>query len=243
MGASANLPLSLVIRRLTCILPALLAALLLAGCATSTTSSRGTLSARPTPDRLAMYRAIPAEPRGDYWIGRRFHKEKLGVWGYIRRPGQPWHEAQLVLMNENQKFAYDREQARIGIDDNYEYRLYGRISGQRIYEPSTNSWYDEFLLRDYEIISTNPPSIFGNNYVNNKQDNLLVKPEVVDLRQWQDAPAPLPGQPPAYGATAALGAPTPGYQPPVLPASPVQPSAAPAPAPAYPQPPAAAVLP
>lgn len=155
---------------------------LLSGCAT-TGASRAT---RPTVERLVMYRAIANEPPGDYWIGRRFFKEQLGFWGYIRRPGQPWHKAKLIMMNENAKFAHDREQGKIGIDDNYEYKLYGRISPIRIYEPATNNWYEEFLLQGYEIRDTNPPSIFGNNFTNIKTQNVITKPEVVNINQWQD---------------------------------------------------------
>ena len=156
---------------------------LLSGCVTN---GGATKTPRPSVDRLVMYRAIPNEPPGDYWIGRRFYKEQLGFWGYIRRPQQPWDQAKLIMMNENEKFAFDREQGKIGMDDNYEYKFYGHITPTKIYEPSTNDWYDEFQLQGYEIRDTNPPSIFGNGFTNIRTRNVISKPERVDINQWQD---------------------------------------------------------
>lgn len=170
--------------------------LALTGCETTRTPS----TERPTADRLEMYRAIAFEPPGDYYIGRRHFKENLGFWGYVRRPGQPWHQAQLVMMNENQKFAYDREQGTIGMDDNYEYKLFGRV-GEKVYEPATNSWYPEFHLVGYELRDSNPPSIFGNNFNNLKTRNEIRKPEVVNPDAWPSQPI----QPYSPGVPATMG--------------------------------------
>ena len=101
-----------------------------------------------------------AEPPGDYYIGRRYYKPVYKFWGYVCRPGQPWSTAQLVMMNEQQKLAPDREVAKLGSDNNYEYKLIGGFSGDRVYEPASNSIYPEFVLKDYELISRNPPPIF-----------------------------------------------------------------------------------
>jgi hypothetical protein len=110
--------------------------------------------------RLATWQRIQAEPPGNYYIGRRYYKQNFHFWGYIRRPGQPWSTAQLVMLNENKKLAPDREQINFGIDNNYEYKLYGHFSGDRVYEPASNGVYPEFVLTGYELISTNPPPIF-----------------------------------------------------------------------------------
>jgi hypothetical protein len=58
------------------------------------------------------------------------------------------------MLNENQKLAPDREQMNFGYDNNYEYRLYGRFSGDKVYEPASNGVYPEFVLKGYELIST-----------------------------------------------------------------------------------------
>jgi hypothetical protein len=110
--------------------------------------------------KVAMSQHIAAEPPGDYFVGRRYFKPDFKFWGYIRRPGQPWSTAQLVMLNEKEKLAPDREQMNFGSDNNYEYKLYGSFSGQTVYEPASNGFYPEFVLKSYELISTSPPPIF-----------------------------------------------------------------------------------
>jgi hypothetical protein len=110
--------------------------------------------------RIEMAQRIAIEPAGDYYIGRRYYKPDYKFWGYVRRPGQPWTTAQLVMLNEKQKLAPDREQLEFGNDNNYEYKLYGEFSGDKVYEPASNSVYPEFVLKSYELISTNPTPIF-----------------------------------------------------------------------------------
>jgi hypothetical protein len=130
----------------------LLAAAFFAGCQTM---PQGIHQAR-----IEMAQHIAAEPAGDYFIGRRYYKPDFKFWGYIRRPGQPWSAAQLVMLNEKDKLAPDRERLEFGSDNNYEYKLYGSFSGQTVYEPASNGFYPEFVLKGYELISTNPPPIF-----------------------------------------------------------------------------------
>jgi hypothetical protein len=131
----------------------LVGAVLLTGCA----STPGGIHQA----RTDTVQRIQAEPPGDYYIGRRYFKGTVfKFWGYVRKPGQPWKTAQLVVFNEKEKLAPDREQRRFGSDNNYEYRLYGTFSGEPVYEPASNGFYQEFILKNYELISTNPPPIF-----------------------------------------------------------------------------------
>jgi hypothetical protein len=110
--------------------------------------------------RIEMAQRIAVEQPGDYYIGRRYYKPDYKFWGYVRRPGQPWTTAQLVMLNEKGKLAPDRERLEFGSDNNYEYKLYGEFSGDKVYEPASNSVYPEFVLKSYELISTNPAPIF-----------------------------------------------------------------------------------
>jgi hypothetical protein len=110
--------------------------------------------------KIAMSQRIAAEPTGDYYIGRRYFKPDFKFWGYVRRPGQPWSTAQLVMLNEKKKLAPDREALKFGEDNNYEYKLYGSFSGDKVYEPASNRVYPEFVVTRFELISTNPPPIF-----------------------------------------------------------------------------------
>jgi hypothetical protein len=114
--------------------------------------------------RIEMAQRITTEQPGDYYIGRRYYKPDYKFWGYVRRPGQPWSTAQLVMLNEKQKLAPDREQLEFGNDNNYEYKLYGEFSGDKVYEPASNSVYPEFVLKGYELISTNPAPIFKSQF-------------------------------------------------------------------------------
>jgi len=130
----------------------------LAGCAT--TESPGIQQTRV--DAAAK---IAAEPPGDYYIGRRYFKGSVfKFWGYVRKPGQPWKTAQLVVFNEKEKLAPDREIRSFGSDNNYEYKLIGSFSGQTVYEPASNGFYPEFVLKGYEVISRNPAPIFKSQY-------------------------------------------------------------------------------
>jgi hypothetical protein len=131
---------------------ALVAALLLTGCATVPSGIQEA--------KVAMAQNIAAEPPGDYYIGRRYYKPYFKFWGYVRRPGQPWSTAKLVMLNENEKLAPDRAELQFGSDNNYEYKLYGYFSGDTVYEPASNSFYPEFVLKNYELISKTPPPIF-----------------------------------------------------------------------------------
>jgi hypothetical protein len=110
--------------------------------------------------RNRMQQRIAAEPPGDYFIGRRYYKPYFKFWGYVRRPGQPWSSAVLVMLNEQHKLAPDRAELKFGADNNYEYKLYGYFSGDKVYEPASNTIYPEFVLKGYELLSTNPAPIF-----------------------------------------------------------------------------------
>ncbi len=112
-------------------------------------------------NRAALQQSIGAETPGDYWVGRRHYKEQYYYWGYVRRPGKPWSTAQLVMLNEQRTLAPDKVAGKIGVDNNHEYRLYGSFSGEKVYEPSSNSFYPEFILQRYELVNQSPPPIFG----------------------------------------------------------------------------------
>jgi hypothetical protein len=126
--------------------------------------------ATPTPPgieqaRITAAQNIQAEAPGDYFIGRRYFKiPQFKFWGYLRKPGQPWNTAQLVVFNEKDKLAPDREQLNFGFDSNYEYKIYGNYSGDTVYDAGSNGFYPEFVLKKYELISINPPPIFKSQY-------------------------------------------------------------------------------
>ena len=146
---------------------ALLAIFALAGCETVETDG---------PTRAAMNAAIPSEQPGDYFIGRRMYKQDYKMWGWVREPGKPWKTARLVMMNEQGKLAPDREAGKLGSDNNYEYRLLGRFSGERVYEPASDSFYPEFVLKGSEVLSAAPARIFSTKRQEEPAVRILVPP-------------------------------------------------------------------
>ena len=118
----------------------------------------------PTVEERAA--RIASEPTGDFFYGRRYYVEKTRFWGYVRKPRQPWSRAKLVMMREDQKTTPDRfpeagrEGPLYGFDQNHEYRLYGRFTGQDAYDPNSNQFLPEFLLTGYERIDENPGWLF-----------------------------------------------------------------------------------
>ena len=64
------------------------------------------------------------------------------------------------MLNEQTKLAPDRELGKLGYDNGYEYKLYGDFSGQTVYEPASNGFYPEFVLKGFELRSQTPPNIF-----------------------------------------------------------------------------------
>lgn len=111
--------------------------------------------------QVAQRQAIQEEPPGDYFIGRRYYNETYKFWGYVRKPRQPWSEARLVMVNEQEKLAPDRTDGHLGDDNNCEYRLFGRFTGDTVYEPPSNRLYPEFKLTGYELVNRNPPPLFA----------------------------------------------------------------------------------
>ena len=146
----------------------LVALLAVSGCETT-----GSTAARPDPRVAAM---IAAESPGNYLVGRRYYKKDYKMWGWVRRPGQPWSSAQLVMLNENSKLAPDRAAGTLGIDNNHEYRLQGRFTGGKVYEPASNDFYPEFVLTGHELLSSAPPMIYTDRRALDPAVRLLMPP-------------------------------------------------------------------
>jgi hypothetical protein len=141
----------------------------ISGCATADPQGSGAA-------RAAMLAEIKAEKPGSYYIGRRYYKVDYKFWGFVRKPGQPWSTAKMVMLNEQQKFAPDREQGKIGEDNNYEYKLFGEFSGQTVYEPASNGFYPEFVLKGYELRSATPAKIYREAGALDPKRRIIAKP-------------------------------------------------------------------
>ncbi len=117
--------------------------------------------------RLEAERAakIQAEPRGDFYIGRRYYVRRIHAWGYLRRPGQSWSSAKVVMMNESSMRVPDRlpefgTGKVFGFDHNYEYKIRGNYTGRTIYDPNANARLPEFRPTSIEILDKSPGFLF-----------------------------------------------------------------------------------
>jgi hypothetical protein len=139
-------------------------------------STGGSPSSKTSAARAGMSQEIKNEPPGAYFVGRRYFKTEYKFWGFVRRSGQPWSTAKLVMMNENQKLAPDREGGKLGMDNNYEYKLIGHFSGDTVYEPASNGFYPEFVLKGYELRSATPAPIYREKGATDPNYRIIAKP-------------------------------------------------------------------
>lgn len=151
-------------------LVAIAATVLLSSCTTSSSPGRGSAgqlssAAYNSPAVKQRNALIATETPGNYYIGRRWWTEGTRFWGYLRRPGQPWSESKLVIMNESTRLQPDRlpetgEGRHHGYDHNYEYRIWGSFTGETAYDPNSNFVVPEFRLSKFEVITDNPGFLF-----------------------------------------------------------------------------------
>jgi hypothetical protein len=127
---------------------------------------------------------IAAEPRGDHYIARRFYIERTHLWGYVRRPGETWDKAKLVVMNERVARSPDRlpespsgTGLAHGYDHNREYHLWGRYTGRRVYDPNSNLVLPEFELQRALEVSDAPGWLFHPGERFNGSQLLRIEPE------------------------------------------------------------------
>lgn len=109
---------------------------------------------------------IAQEQVGDYYIGRRYYIPYTRFWGYLRKPGQSWRTAKLVIMDEHTCRQPDRgiepplDNPVFGSDHNVEYIIHGNYTGTSAYEPNTNQALPVFRLTGYEVRSKDAGFLF-----------------------------------------------------------------------------------
>lgn len=128
--------------------------------------------------------AIATEERGEYFVGRRYYIPLCRFWGYLREPGQSWRTAKLVMMDESVVHTPDRgpedplPDATFGRDQNVEYIVKGKFTGQKGYDPSTNQVLPLFRAESYEVRSSKPGFLFVPSEKYSK-DFVTLRPEVM----------------------------------------------------------------
>lgn len=136
-----------------------------------------TIQVQNRADRRAIDAAIAQEKPGNYYIGRRFYKTDYHMWGWVKKPGEPWKQAQLVMMNEQQKLIPDRAEKKLGCDNDYEYFLYGFYSGDKVYEPASDRFYPEFVLTKAVLVDKAPLLIYPDSRWKDPRIRFLSGPE------------------------------------------------------------------
>lgn len=142
-------------------MPTRLILFVLVGLLASCASSR-----RNTELESARRAAIAAEPRGDYFVARRFFIDHTHFWGYVRRPGESWDRSRLVIINERYCKIPDRlpenpgSSNAYGFNHNYEYHLWGEFTGRKVFDPNSNMILPEFMLRSYKLVNSQPGFLF-----------------------------------------------------------------------------------
>lgn len=120
----------------------------------------------PHPSPEHRKQQIANEETGNFYYGRRYFVQKTRFWGYLREPRQPWSQAKMVIFNENSKKQPDRfpedgpPNRRHGMDQNYEYKIYGHYTGRTLYEVNSNQFLPEFALKSYELTDKDPGWLF-----------------------------------------------------------------------------------
>jgi hypothetical protein len=148
---------------LSCLLLATMPLLL---CHCGGSAGMGNMGGPTSEERAAQ---ISAEPKGNFYYGRRYYVHKTRFWGYLRKPGQAAHHSQLVVFRESQKLNPDRLAENgppgkcYGFDHNYEYRIWGRYTGRKVYDVNSNQFLPEFLLQDYQLVNRQPGWLFRPN--------------------------------------------------------------------------------
>jgi hypothetical protein len=142
----------------------------LCACAASLLSCTSTGGGGGNTAAEARRRAeIAAEPRGNYWVARRFRIPHTHFWGYMRRPGESWDKSRLVIVSERFCKIPDRlpeepvSGPAYGYNHNYEYHFFGEFSGQKAFDPNSNMILPVFTLRSYKLVNENPGWLFKPN--------------------------------------------------------------------------------
>ncbi len=139
---------------------------------------------------------IAAEPRGDYYIGRRYYVPLTRFWGYLRQPGQSWRESKLVIMDESVQRTPDRgfeppvAGATFGKDTNMEYTIKGSYTGEKAYDPSTDQILPVFKATSYTLSNEKPGFLFKPSEKHNKRYVTLMPSIMPSPQDCARYPAP-----------------------------------------------------
>jgi len=88
-------------------------------------------------------------------------------WGYVKKAGQSWDRARLVIMDERAGISPPYRSlnpdgsSRLGEDHNCEYAVAGRFTGETAYDPNSDLVLPLFAARSFTLLSSNPGPLPG----------------------------------------------------------------------------------
>ena len=108
------------------------------------------------------------------YTGRRWFvhsgESQCRFWGYLKKPGQDWHSARLVILDENKGISPPDRPAnpagppRNGDDHNTEYEVKGGFTGRTAYDPNSDLELPLFAARSFRVINPSPGPLPGVGY-------------------------------------------------------------------------------
>lgn len=106
---------------------------------------------------------VPAnEPKtpNDYFLGHRYHEEKGGGWGWIKKANEPWSAAKWSAIKERPSagaLAPWRKMGKRDADHNHEYKLFGYFEKYEAYDPHKDEVMPVFVINGYEDLGEAKP--------------------------------------------------------------------------------------
>jgi hypothetical protein len=104
------------------------------------------------------------------------YKSDYKMWESVLRAEQTVDDRAPCDVQRTDQARPDREAGKLGEDNNFEYRLNGRFTGDTIYEPASDRFYPEFLLTGYEVINRQPVGIYLSKSQENPDMRIIMAP-------------------------------------------------------------------
>lgn len=112
---------------------------------------------------------FPDSAAADTYTGRRWFVRIPGhtcyFWGYIKKPGQKWTAARLVVIDQRVSVpppdAAGGKPELIGSDHNFEYTIEGSFTGRSAYDPNADLVLPTFAAKKFTLVNRAPGALPG----------------------------------------------------------------------------------
>jgi hypothetical protein len=149
------------------------------GSSRSSASSTGFENLIHDPPVLFRFRPVPHGPLAFLGLrhGRPEYPNPVGdADGNFRGDSRGLLHRPALLQGGLQVLGLHSQARRVGSDNGYEYKFFGTFSGETVYEPASNGFYPEFVLKGYELRNVSPAPIFKVIGALDPQRRIIAKP-------------------------------------------------------------------